>query len=419
MEIVSVVDLKVGMFFAEPDCAWTEFPFALQGFVLSSPDQIDLIRAKCRFVYIDRSRSLNEHYAAPKVFFDRSLIPPAFKIKQGEGETSPRRRRFLDFLQHQESRDESADLGRELMHIEPRFNDLQSALRTSYENLQNETRVDLNGIREGLRDMAGSLKRNPDALMWLLRLKQVDRYSFDHAMDVSLYLLLLGAHIGWQGNKLLQLGMAGMLQDVGKVNLAPELLNKTVALSEDEKALVRSHVASSLEILCAKHEIPQEVIVIISRHHERWDGSGYPRGLLLDQIGIEAEMAGLVDSFCAMLRNKPYRSALGHQEALEELYALRDHKFNPNLMEQFLQCVGLYPVGTLVELNSGEVGVVIQQNRVHRSRPRVLVMLDAGKKKVAGYQVVDLREAAHKATRVVRALPYDAYGISEDDYYLG
>ena len=419
MEIVSVVDLRIGMFFAEPDCAWTEFPFALQGFVLTTPDQIDLIRAKCRFVYIDRSRSLNEHYASPKVFFDRSLIPPAFKTKQPEDELSPRRRRFLDFLQHQESRDDAVDLGRELLHIEPRFNDLQSALRSSYENLQNEKRVELNGIREGLRDMTGSLKRNPDALMWLLRLKQVDRYSFDHAMDVSIHLLLLGGHIGWQGNKLLQLGMAGMFQDVGKVNLTPELLTKTVPLSEDEKAQIRSHVASSLEILCAQREIPQEVIVIISRHHERWDGSGYPRGLMLDQIGIEAEMAGLVDSFCAMLRNKPYRSALGHQEALEELYALRDHKFNPNLMEQFVQCVGLYPIGTLVELNGGEVGVVIQQNRVHRSRPRVLLMLDERKRKVSGYQVIDLREDAHKAVRIVRALPYDAYGIAENDYYLG
>lgn len=419
MEIVSVVDLRIGMFFAEPDCAWTEFPFALQGFVLTTPDQIDLIRAKCRFVYIDRSRSLNEHYAPPKVFFDRSLIPPAFTNKPSEDEVSPRRRRFLDFLQHQESRDDEVDLGRELLHIEPRFNDLQSALRTTYENLQNEKRVELNGIREGLRDMTGSLKRNPDALMWLLRLKQVDRYSFDHAMDVSIHLLLLGGHIGWQGSKLLQLGMAGMLQDVGKVNLTPELLTKTVPLSEDEKTQIRSHVASSLEILCAQREIPQEVIVIISRHHERWDGSGYPRGLMLDQIGIEAEMAGLVDSFCAMLRNKPYRSALGHQEALEELYALRDHKFNPNLMEQFVQCVGLYPIGTLVELNGGEVGVVIQQNRVHRSRPRVLLMLDEHKRKVSGYQVIDLREDAHKAVRIVRALPYDAYGIVENDYYLG
>ena len=140
---------------------------------------------------------------------------------------------------------------------------------------------------------------------------------------------------------------------------------------------------------------------------------------MLDQIGIEAEMAGLVDSFCAMLRNKPYRSALGHQEALEELYALRDHKFNPNLMEQFVQCVGLYPIGTLLELSGGEVGVVIQQNRVQRSRPRVLLMLDRDKEKVVGYRVMDLRDAAHKAVRVVRALPHDAYGISENDYYLG
>lgn len=420
MEIISVAELKIGMFFAEPDCAWTEFPFALQGFVVTTPDQIKLIREKCRFVYVDRSRSLNEHYAEPKRLFDSALRPPLFKAGVVEDEVSPRRRRFLEFLHHQESGHEAAvDLGRELIRIEPRFNDLQVALRTSFQNVLADKRIDLGNIREGVRDMAGSLKRNPDALMWLLRLKRVDSYSFDHAMDVAVYLLLLGTHIGWQGSRLIQLGMAGMLQDVGKVNMPLELLSKTEALTESEKLTVRSHVASSLEILSVQGEIPQEVMVIISRHHERWDGSGYPRGLMLDQIGIEAEMAGLVDSFCAMLRNKPYRSALGHQEALEELYALRDHKFNPNLMEQFVQCVGLYPIGTLLELSGGEVGVVIQQNRVQRSRPRVLLMLDRDKEKVVGYRVMDLRDAAHKAVRVVRALPHDAYGIAENDYYLG
>ena len=433
MEIVSVADLKIGMFVAEPDCPWTEFSFAFQGFVISSLEQVDIFQQKCRFVYVDRSRSLNEHYTAPKHEKDARLKSSVFQNDRTEGMSSglglieiadqdkrqSRRRRFLDFLHSQTDNEHAIAMSRELAHIEPRYDELSRALEHSYSAFAEGRDVDVVAVREGLRDIAGSLQRNADAVMWLLRLKKRDQYSFDHAMDVSIHLLLLGGHIGWQGNKLLQLGMAGMLQDVGKVNLTPELLTKSVPLSEDEKAQVRSHVASSLEILCAQREIPQEVIVIISRHHERWDGSGYPRGLMLDQIGIEAEMAGLVDSFCAMLRNKPYRSALGHQEALEELYALRDHKFNPNLMEQFVQCVGLYPIGTLVELNGGEVGVVIQQNRVHRSRPRVLLMLDERKRKVSGYQVIDLREDAHKAVRIVRALPYDAYGIAENDYYLG
>lgn len=267
--------------------------------------------------------------------------------------------------------------------------------------------------------MAGSLRRTPDALMWLSRLKRLDDYSFDHAMDVSIYLLLLASHIGWRGTRLLEVGIAGLLQDIGKIHVSPDILAKTTELNEQERVEIQSHVASSLEILYSQSSLPPEIMQIISRHHERWDGTGYPRRLKFEQIGMAAEMAGLVDSFCAMLKNKPYRSALGHQEALEELHKLRDRKFNPALMEQFVQCVGLYPIGTFVELNTGEVGVVIMQNRVKRSRPRVLLMLDADKAPIRDYRVIDLREEACSEWRVARALPQDAYGLAEHDYYIG
>ena len=437
MEIVAVADLKIGMFVAEPDCAWTEFPFALQGFVLSSPEQIDLFQQKCRFVYVDRSRSKNEFFLVKEHGRDRALRPPSgatahadevlppgrrppvFSMHDDADKHRLRRRRFLNFLQRQNDSEHAIALARELSYMEPRFDDLQNALQRSFQAVASDKAIDLGSVREGVRDMSGSLRRNPDALMWLLRLKRVDQYSFDHAMDVAVYLLLLGTHIGWRGMQLLELGMAGLLQDIGKTQLPVEILAKTEPLSADEKELVRSHVASSLEILCTQGHVPENVLRVVARHHERWDGTGYPRQLALDQIGLAAEMAGLVDSFCAMLKNKPYRSALGHQEALEELYKLRDHQFSPALMEQFVQCVGLYPIGTLVELSSGEVGIVIQQNRVQRSRPRVLIMLDAAKQEVRGYRVVDLHETAQHDCRVNRALPHDAYGLASHDYFLG
>ena len=437
MEIVAVAHLKIGMFVAEPDCAWTELPFALQGFVISRPEQVDVFQKKCRFVYIDRSRSLNEHFQALNHGKSAPLKSLPFGGQAADFEPGPRhtggvfdmqdaatkrkvrRRRFLDFLHKQDDTEHARALAHELIYIEPRFDDLQGALQRTFQAISAEKQIDMNSVREGVRDMSGSLRRNPDALLWLLRLRRQDQYSFDHAMDVSVNLLMLGTHIGWRGMRLLELGMAGMLQDVGKVQLPAEVLAKTEPLNADERELIKSHVASSLEILIGQANLPPEVLLIVSRHHERWDGSGYPQGLKLKGLGLAAEMAGLVDSFCAMLKNKPYRPALGHQEALEELYKLRDQKFSPALMEQFVQCVGLYPIGTLVELSSGEVGVVILQNRVQRSRPRILVMLDANKQEVRGYHVIDLHEEAHRNCRVTRALPHDAYGLASHDYYLG
>src|SRR5574343_1427506 len=432
MEIVASADLKVGMFVVEPDCSWTELPFALQGFIITEPRQIDVFQQKCRFVHIDRSRSLGEHYVASVHKKDDPLKARPFH-GPGRGEEDKqkrlltpdeirrrdRRRRFLDFLHSQRDMEEGRALSSELERNEPRYDKLNRALERSFDAVAQDKQMDLDGVREGVRDLSGSLQRNPDALMWLLRLKRQDEYSFDHSMDVSVYMLLLGTHIGWRGHRLLELGLAGLLQDLGKVHLPNELLNKQASLTAAERALVESHVASTLEILYAQRGLPPEVMVIVSRHHERWDGSGYPRGLKFEQIGMASEIAGLADSFCAMLRDKPYRSALGHQEALEELHALRGKKFNPVLMEQFVQCVGLYPVGTLVELSSGEVGVVIQQNRVQRAKPRLVLMLDADKQPVRVYRILDLREAAHAKLRIAKALPHNAYGLSANDYYLG
>lgn len=436
MEIVSVADLKIGMFVVEPDCAWTDLPFALQGFVISTPKQVEIFQHKCRFVHVDYSRSLNAYYRAETRQRDRPLRPPtfartaapepaarspgrpAFAMQAVDERLKSRRQRFLGFLQQQDGSDHARELAGELSFIEPHFDDFQSALHSTFQHVEAEQSIDLRSVREGLHEMAGSLKRNPDALIWLLRLRQVDQYSFDHAVDVAVYLLMLGSHIGWRGQRLIELSLAGLLQDVGKSQLPPELLAKSEQLSADEQALVRSHVASSLEILFAHAHLPSDVLVTVSRHHERWDGSGYPRGLGGNQIGLAAEMAGLVDSFCAMLKNKPYRNAVGHQGALEDLYNQRNRQFNPALLEQFVQCVGLYPIGTLVELDSGEVGVVIQQNRVQRSRPRVLLLLDRDKAPVPGYKVLDLRDRACHTLHVSQSLPPDTYGLSVDDYYL-
>lgn len=422
LEIVAVSDLKVGMFVAEPDCPWTELPFPLQGFLVSEQAEIDTFAGHCRFVYIDRAFSTGEHHREPVRGQDAPLLcalpgngasAAEMAVRQG------RRKHFLRFLYEQDDNPNAAEMARELAYIEPRYESLQDSLRKTLHSMKIEEKVDFRDVSEKITDLSGSLQRNPDALMWLLRLKRADEYSYDQAMDVSVYLLLLGKHVGLVGEPLIELSMAGMLQDVGKTCLPAEVLTKSGVLSDDEKELVRSHVASSLELLCQQGSLSPAILAIVANHHERWDGSGYPRGLRGRDIGRGAEMAGLIDSFCAMLKTKPYRLGMGHQEALQNLYAQRDRQFSLAILEQLVQCVGLYPIGSLVELNTGEVGVVIQQNRVNRGRPRVLMLLDGTKQKRRDYRVIDLRDARNAAYTVLRSLPQDAYGLAAQDYYLG
>lgn len=164
------------------------------------------------------------------------------------------------------------------------------------------------------------------------------------------------------------------------------------------------------------------LVDIVSRHHERLDGSGYPAGLSNGAIGLRAEMAGLVDTFCAMTSKRAYDEPLSTQRALEALIRQRDIKFSANVVDGFIQCIGLYPAGTLVELNSGEIAVVIAQNRVRRMQPRVLVLLCADKTPNHHPPTLDLLYSpltpAGEPYRILRALPTGAHGIDPSEFYL-
>jgi hypothetical protein len=163
-------------------------------------------------------------------------------------------------------------------------------------------------------------------------------------------------------------------------------------------------------------------LAIIAAHHERYDGTGYPRGLEGMSIPLAAEMAGIIDTYCAMTRERVYRGAVSSQRAMETLNQQRNKQFRDTLVDQFLQCIGLYPIGTLVELNSGEVAVVIQQNQVRRLQPRVLVLLAPDKSIERFPRTLDLlmqpESAEGEPYRIVQALPPNAYGIDPKDFYL-
>jgi HD-GYP domain-containing protein (c-di-GMP phosphodiesterase class II) len=277
-------------------------------------------------------------------------------------------------------------------------------------------------IREAVGEMVQSMVRNPDAMVWLSKLKRSDNYSYDHALDVSIHLMAFGRHLGLPPDHLNILGVAGLLQDVGKASVPDGLLQKADALTPGERAVLRRHVEYSTQILATQAGLPPEVIQIAARHHERYDGSGYPRRLNGSDIGLNAEMAGLVDTYCAMSYDRPYRRGLDNEHVLRKLYASRGKRFAESLIVEFIQCIGLYPVGTLVELRTGEVAVVVEQNRVRRLKPRILVMLDKAKQHIESPLVLDLKEdpLAEDGTayQIRHALEPGSHGIEPREFYL-
>ena len=289
-------------------------------------------------------------------------------------------------------------------------------------DVQRSLNPDLERLRGVVSEMVLSVARNPDALLWLARLKQTDQYSYAHSLDVSAHVMIFGRYLGLGDDSVAHLGTAGMLQDIGKLKLPPRLLLKHGLLSPREQEIFRCHVDFSLQILSTSSGVSSSMLEIVGRHHERRDGTGYPQGLKGDQVGLMAEIAGLCDIYCAMTRERPYGEAASAQVALDALRAQRGVGFSESIVDQFIQCIGLYPVGTLVELNSGEVAVVVAQNRIRRLKPRVMILLGPDKQPNAYPHTVDLLYEQPTATgepcAIVRALPPGAYGVDASEFYL-
>lgn len=227
--------------------------------------------------------------------------------------------------------------------------------------------------------MTESIARNPDALMWLTRLKSRDAYTYDHGLNVSIYLLAFGRHLGLPQDQIRLLGTAGLLQDIGKIKLPRELLEKQGKMTAAEYELTKSHVAYSLELIAQSTNTSPQIYDIVAQHHERHNGSGYPGGLKGEQITMYGAMAGIADVYAAVTSMRPYGLPLTSQEALSQLFSWRGTVFNERMVEEFIQTIGVFPVGSLVELNTGEVAAVVAQNRAKRLKPRVLLVLDPRK----------------------------------------
>ena len=282
--------------------------------------------------------------------------------------------------------------------------------------------VEINRVEEVVGDMVESMVRNPDALMWIARLREQDKTVYSHGLQVAVYLVAFGRHLGYPKADLSQLGTIGLLLDIGKIRLPRELLEKHGRLSSGEFETVKAHVAHSLDILEETPNWPPEILEGIAQHHERMNGSGYPKGLKDDEIGHFGRMAGIADCFAALTKSRPYAEAVSSYEALRSISSWGGEFFHAPLVEQFIQAIGVFPVGSLVELSSGEVAVVVSHNKVRRLKPRVLILTAADKTPSAYPVMADLlydpKLGGSEPAFIRRSLPTGAYGLDPRENYL-
>ncbi len=342
-----------------------------QGFVLDNDKQLEALKKYCKKVTIDLEKGLD--------------LPERSELQTGDvGKGKPPAKppvalkpSVLTTIKHKVIYKERATVDEEL----PVARNVQQKTEVVLKDIMGKVRagkaLDAPRVQEAVISMADSVVRNPDAMMLLAKLKAKGTHTLDRAFGVSIYMITFGRFLQLPREQLDLLGMVGLLQDVGMTAVPEEVITKKGSLTKAEQMVCRSHVEHSIRILKETPGLPAELPALAALHHERYDGSGYQKGVKSDEIGLFGSIAGLVDSFDAMTHVRQYAEAYSPSNALNQLYNARNVLFDGPLVEQFVQCIGIFPVGALVELNSGEIGIVIAQNMVRRLMPRVMVVLDA------------------------------------------
>ncbi len=309
----------------------------------------------------------------------------------------------------------------EIVAIYPIYEKSQLATRAIFDAIANQQNLDLSHVSEIIDSMVESIERAPDALMWLAKLKQTDDSAYNHALNVSINLMAFASFLALPKKQIKELGLAGLLQDIGKINIPEEILLKPGKLTPEEFEVAKRHVDEGLAILEKTPNLPSAVILLVAQHHERIDGSGYPYQLNDKKINLESQIAGLVDTYCAMTSNRPYAKALFNQQALEKINEMSGKRFSNATVDQLVQFLGIYPVSSLVELNTGEVAVVIQQNQVRRLLPRVMILLAPNKSRNEYPATINLLHSPltpkGEPYAIVRGVSPDTYGFNPADFY--
>ena len=382
---ISTANLQRGMFVAQLDRPWLETPFLFQGFEIREDGELKLLRQFCTHVYIDIGRCSLPKEKVLKAL-QRTDHEKALTVEP------PRRRpatlggRIMRMVTRLDPTGVvAARLGgqRHYRNSVPTRKEASQAIRAydaavlvmqevlfHLHESKGKGAVKVEKLQLAVRPLIASILRNQDAMAWLVYLRRGDDYTYHHSVASASWAVILGRHLGFDRASLETLAIGGLLLDVGKIRLPVTLTARPGKLTTHEFAAMQKHVSFSLDAVKLTPGINADALAMIESHHERHDGSGYPRGLRGAEIPVFARIGGLVDCYDAMISQRPWAAPKSPYDAIRELNAMAGVQFQKEMVEQFVQALGMFPTGTVVELSTGEVGIVVEQNPIRRLRPR-------------------------------------------------
>jgi HD-GYP domain-containing protein (c-di-GMP phosphodiesterase class II) len=381
---INVAEVTIGMFVSGLDRPWTQTPFPIQGFYVHDIDQTKQLKTHCNHVYVDVTKG-----AAPATANLASLDPKQksrdsnHRVKQPSSSSLLPLKVNSTTYTKQESLEKEARRARQLHQL------VFGAVGKVMVQVGSGNVTSVHETKRVAGSMVDSILRNPDAFTWLSRIRDTDEHTYGHAVRSAVWAILLGRHIGLAKSELDTLALAVLLKDVGKTHIRRELLLDDDRTTQ-EQAEFEGFIDKSVEILKKISGVEPRVVAIVKTHCERINGSGFPRHLKGDNIPLLGKIAGIVTFYDEVANPRGVSNPIAPSQAVSHLYESRGLEFQEDLVVEFIRAIGLYPTGTLVELTTGQVGIVIEQNFERRLKPKVMLLLNEFKQPLKKRKLLDL-----------------------------
>ncbi|MDR0549616.1 MAG: HD-GYP domain-containing protein [Deltaproteobacteria bacterium] len=398
--------LEVGMFVSDVGRAWFNHPWKTKSKYISDRSEIDeLVNFGIDEVYIDTQKTLKPQEAPSASSKD---LP--YRAKEGSY-----RVRSQPIAPKPEP---VSALEQELPKAAKAYNRALDTSKALVAACRMNKRIEVNEVQENVDELVESVSRNQDALTALIKLRRFDDYTYTHSLNVSVLSIASGKTLGLSDKELKILGLGTMFHDLGKCRIPAFILNKPSKLTDEEFVIMRNHAALSAEILIEQKLPVDDLVIKVARHHhERMDGSGYPDNLKGADIPHLATICGLSDVYDALTSDRVYHKGMLPHEALKFIYGLRGTHFQPEWVDRFVQSVGIYPPGSVVELNSGEMAVVMEINHSSLLSPLIKVVADPNGQLYSRPKLLDLSNPDNKDTAIKAVITPKQAGF-EPSYYF-
>lgn len=373
---ISVNQLTLGMYLKEFCGSWMEHPFWRSAFVLADPKDIEaILSSSIKEVWID---------------CDKGLDVAAGETTVSEAESEAQVEAELEQVVNAQREIAPVSAALEIERATRICQQAKKAVVSMFEEARMGNTVDVGGARQLVEEISDSVSRNPGALISLARLKTVDDYTYMHSVAVCAMMVALSRQLSLDEAQTRSAGLSGLLHDLGKAVMPMAVLNKPGKLTEAEFTIIKSHPVEGHKMLLRGESVDPMVLDVCLHHHEKTDGSGYPKGLKGDEISLFAKMGAVCDVYDAITSNRPYKSGWDPAESLRKMAEWANGHFDPKVFQAFVKSMGIYPVGSLVRLTSGRIGVVIEQTGKSLTTPSVKVFFSTKSNMRIVPQVIDL-----------------------------